>query len=62
MKIIFGISETTEHNEKYVKIIIGKNEFRLRETNQGELVINKYNGDDGNIHITPSVSNEIKLT
>lgn len=46
----------------YITIIIGEQEFKISVDHFNNLVVNKtYGGDDGSIHITPSVSNEIRI-
>lgn len=44
-----------------VKIIIGEKEFRISVNKFDELVINK-SYDDSSLYITPSVSNEIRIS
>lgn len=44
-----------------IKLKNNDNEFRITEDNFGNLVLNKYGGEDSSIHITPSVSNEIRI-
>lgn len=55
-----------DRNEQWIdcsKIIIkiGDNDFRISVNKFDDLIINKYGGVDGSIHITPSVSNEIQI-
>lgn len=45
-----------------IKISINGIDFRIKENQFGEMVINKYCDDDSTIIIKPSVSNEIRLT
>jgi len=44
-------------------VIAGNNEFKISVDKFNNMVVNKIygSGDDGCIHITPSVSNEIKI-
>ena len=47
---------------KYLKIFIGLDRYRLTETNQGRLKINKTSdGDSDSINIHPCVGNEIEI-
>jgi hypothetical protein len=46
---------------KNLFVIIGETRYRLTETNQNELEINKHDLDDTSISISPCYANQIKI-
>lgn len=63
MKIELG-REGVQFDVKFATITIREKEFKISVDNFNNLVINKTYGtdEDGSIKITPSVSNEIRIT
>jgi len=59
--IVMEIAEQELKTTKTV-VIIGDSDFRISVDKFDNLVINKYGGEDSSIYITPSVSNEIRIT
>lgn len=46
---------------RYINITIGNNRYRVSESIDGKLCINKSDGDDGSLMVFPRTSNEIEL-
>lgn len=49
------------HQTNYLKVIIGKKEFRIEETPRG-LCITKVDFDENQMSILPGVSNQITIS
>ena len=63
MKVIMDRNEKMKET-KTITILIGMNKYRLSESVEGNLVINKTIIDDGdeNIMVLPKYANQIELT
>ncbi len=49
------------HEVANVTIHIGETRYRISETNEGELKINKHDFNDSNISVRPCYANEISV-